>query len=97
MDRLVFIRDIDDWELYAKGLEAHVGRWSEQLQTLYEDTVWQTDTQEGLDNAVTLIKCVLCDVRWVLHQAADRLARLQERSAIERDGLAEHELDPTEP
>lgn len=87
MDQRLFLRDIDDWELYAKGLEAHVGAWHEQLQSFLEQPLRR--------DAVLIVGEVQLDVARVLREAADRAERLRDENCLrEADCLTEHHLYP---
>jgi hypothetical protein len=98
MDQRVFLRDIDDWELYARGLEAHIASWQEQLTSAFCDSP---------DLVVGGFHHVYHDVERVVREAADRHARLNEekqwgcerdraRELRESDSLAENKLGPDE-
>lgn len=90
MDRRVFLRDIDDWELYARGLEAHIGAWHEALENALEEP--------GAIRSILAVGDVYHDVCKVVREAADRADRLWEKrhgpSLREADRLAEDQLDP---
>ncbi len=81
MDQRLFLRDIDDWELYARGLEAHVGAWEDELR------VWLTEWAP--DRSAVPMTAVHQDMARVLNEAADRMKRLREP-----DRLSEHHLYP---
>ena len=95
MDQRVFLRDIDDWELYGKGLHAHIGSWVDQLELLNK-LLHKDGSKARLHEEMTGL---YGDMRGVLACAAERLSRLADkRVQISRkpDRLTKHKLHPDE-
>lgn len=93
MDQRVFLRDIDDWELYGKGLHAHIGSWVDQLEVLNK-LLHEGGSTARLHEEMTGL---YGDMRGILHCAGDRMKRLADARLREADRLAEDELSPDHP
>ncbi len=96
MDHRVFLRDIDDWELYAKGLEAHIGAWHEALTEVEQQFLDSGDSGWWYCDK---LQAVSEDLTRVLKESADRYQRFhgdREARLTEADALTQDELHPDE-
>jgi len=97
MEERLRLRDIDDWEIYAKGLEAHIMLMHEQIGAWQRGTLsqpaeldWDQLSKRGdLDQPGVAMVCRLNgEINDILNQAADRASRLRDRAMR----LADEEL-----
>ena len=76
MDKNVFLRDIDDWELYARGLEAHLMMMHESIEAHVRNSVPVVDCHRDSDR-IRLISRLRGELSSLLNQAAERSKRLR--------------------
>jgi len=88
MDKSVFIRDIDDWELYARGLEAHLMMMHEMIGA-FIDKYPNEDFASLNDKRVLLICRLNGEINSLLNQSAERSKRLRDIAV----GLTDREID----
>lgn len=96
MDQRVFLHNIDDWELYGKGLHAHICSWIDQLEVLNK-LLHDDGNKARLHEEMTEL---YRSMRGVMLSAADRQKRLVEKELgvlREADGLTKHKLHPDKP
>ncbi len=95
--RLVRLEEIDDWEIYAKGLEAHmvfmhtqIGAWKDVDGSMTDATEAERYRRGDLNNPDVALICRLNgELNDMLMQAGSRMKRLRDRAV----GLADVELD----